>query len=372
MQRVPSAEGSYPTTSNSKAVASIMPAVQPPGKVLVSGANGFIAVWVVLLFLQKGYSVRGTVRSKAKGEYLSTLFAEYGDKFELSVVQDITNPGAFDEIVKGVDAIAHTASPFHFNADDPNELIGPAVNGTVGILESAIKNGTNVKRVIVLSSCASVSNISDRGELNEDNWNTSNPKEVEEKGREASQAAKYRASKTLAERAAWKFVEERKPSWDLVVLNPPFVFGPVLHEVPDPDSLNTSAKLFYDYVVKGTHTAEQLASVQMSWVDVRDLALAHVRAVEVEEAGGHRFILTSGSVVWQDWFDEAHNLIKSGKIPEGLIPPKAPAGTPGAGEKVKHQQWYSAAKAEKILGIQFKDRQTTAVDSILDYRGRGW
>ena len=60
------------------------------GKVLVTGANGFIAVWVVKKLLEKGYAVRGTVRSEAKGEHLKKLFAEYGDKFELVVVPDIT------------------------------------------------------------------------------------------------------------------------------------------------------------------------------------------------------------------------------------------------------------------------------------------
>lgn len=99
-----------------------MPAVLPPAKVLVSGANGFIAVWVVKQLLARGYSVRGTVRSESKTEHLRKVFKTEVDtgKFELTVVPDITVPGAFDEAVKGVDAIEHTASPFHFQADDPN------------------------------------------------------------------------------------------------------------------------------------------------------------------------------------------------------------------------------------------------------------
>jgi nucleoside-diphosphate-sugar epimerase len=117
-----------------------MPTVSPPAKVLVSGANGFIAVWVIQTLLEKGYAVRGTVRSLEKGKYLKTLFEKYSDKFELVVVADITKvsgfclpisasitayhqEGAFDEAVKGVDAIEHTASPFHFNADDPEGYI---------------------------------------------------------------------------------------------------------------------------------------------------------------------------------------------------------------------------------------------------------
>ena len=67
-----------------------MPAVTAPAKVLVSGANGYIAMWVVRTLLEKGYSVRGTVRSSAKGAYLSNYFRSYGDKFELAIVDDIT------------------------------------------------------------------------------------------------------------------------------------------------------------------------------------------------------------------------------------------------------------------------------------------
>ncbi|KAG6855973.1 hypothetical protein H0H87_008871 [Tephrocybe sp. NHM501043] len=125
-----------------------MPTISTGDKILVSGANGFIAIWVVRRFLEKGYTVRGTVRSADKGKYLEKYFKSYGDKFEIVVVEDITKEGAFDEAVKGVDAIAHTASPFYLTAASVNELIGPAVNGTVGILKSAVKNGQGVKRIV--------------------------------------------------------------------------------------------------------------------------------------------------------------------------------------------------------------------------------
>ncbi|KAJ7186271.1 hypothetical protein GGX14DRAFT_409254 [Mycena pura] len=105
--------------------------------------------------------------------------------------------GAFDEAVKGVDAIEHIASPCHFHADDPAELLEPAIRGTVGILESARKYGTAVKRVVVTSSCAAVMTVSDQPQF---------LSEVEEKGRAASAEAKYNTSKILAERAAWDFV----------------------------------------------------------------------------------------------------------------------------------------------------------------------
>lgn len=104
-----------------------MPAVPPPARVLVTGANGYIAVWVVKTLLDRGYSVRGTVRSESKTEHLRKIFKSEIDsgKLELIIVEDITVPGAFDDAVKDVDAIEHTASPFHFKADDPNGESSP-------------------------------------------------------------------------------------------------------------------------------------------------------------------------------------------------------------------------------------------------------
>jgi nucleoside-diphosphate-sugar epimerase len=74
-----------------------MPTVQPGSKVLVSGANGFIAMWVVRTLLEKGYAVRGTVRSQEKGQHLTDTFKKYGEKFELIVVQDITAVRIFNQ-----------------------------------------------------------------------------------------------------------------------------------------------------------------------------------------------------------------------------------------------------------------------------------
>jgi nucleoside-diphosphate-sugar epimerase len=99
-----------------------MVAISPPAKILVTGANGYLATWATKKYLEAGYSVRGTVRSLSKCAFLNDKFACYGDRFELVVVEDITKDGAFDESVKGVDAITHIASPFHFNSTNPDGM----------------------------------------------------------------------------------------------------------------------------------------------------------------------------------------------------------------------------------------------------------
>src|SRR5260370_30778208 len=99
-----------------------MVAISAPAKVLVTGANGYLAIWVVKKYLEAGYSVRGTVRSLSKSAFLNDKFSHYGDRLELVVVEDITKDGAFDEAVKGVDANAHTASPFHHNITNAHAM----------------------------------------------------------------------------------------------------------------------------------------------------------------------------------------------------------------------------------------------------------
>ncbi|KAJ7662730.1 D-lactaldehyde dehydrogenase [Mycena polygramma] len=334
-----------------------MPAITS-GKVLVSGANGYVAVWVVRALLENGFSVRGAVRSADKGTHLKKLFAPHGDKFELAVVPDITQEGAFDEAVKGVDAIEHTASPFHHKADDPAELLEPAIQGTVGILQSAMKCGTSVKRVVVTSSTAAVMNTSNTPQvLSELDWNDQAVQEVEKKGREASNPYKYQASKTLAERAAWEFAKKHagEITWDLSVMNPPLVLGPILHAVSSPSDLNTSCLAMYN-----AFTKPDGAAGGGNWVDVRDLALAHVRALQKEAAGGERIIVGAGVFKWQDWLDAAPPSTKYQK------------GKPGAGKDAEHLLRYVNDKSKRILGMEYRSMEDTAKATVADWESRGW
>ncbi|KAL4253690.1 NAD(P)-binding domain superfamily protein [Abortiporus biennis] len=342
-----------------------MPSVTS-GKILVTGANGYIALWVVKSLLEKGFSVRGTVRSEAKVNHLKETFKSFGDKFEVVVVEDITKDGAFDEAVKGIDAIEHTASPFHFNAVDPQELIVPAVGGTVSVLQSALKYGTDVKRVIVLSSCAAVLEpLTTPKTFNEENWNNLSIQEVEEKGKDALNSNKYRASKTLAEKAAWKFVDEHKGElkWDLVTLNPPFVFGPTLHEVGSASSLNTSALDWYESVLEQTGKDDNaLATGGSCYIDVRDLALAHVYALEKEAAAGNRFIISAGTFKWQDFVNAARKYTTGVSAGNQSYKP----------EDAVHLIKYDTSKAEKVLGMTYVSLEETTKAILDDFKEKGW
>ncbi|KAI0807632.1 NAD(P)-binding protein [Fomes fomentarius] len=342
-----------------------MPAVNS-GKVLVTGANGYVAMWIVKALLDQGFAVRGTVRAEEKAAHLRSLFKSFGDKFEIVIVEDITKDGAFDDAVKGIDVIAHTASPFHFKADDPAELIGPAVHGTTGILLSVLKHGSSVKRVVITSSCASVqlTQSTDPRIFSEEDWNEACIAEVKEKGRDASAPIKYYASKTLAERAAWEFYEQKKSevAWDLVVVNPAYVYGPFIHEVDRPENLNESVGGWYDTVVKGKKDNDTLANLGACYVDVRDFALAHALAVTKPEAAGNRILISARPFKWQDFVMVAHRLY-----------PQLPAGnTAYDPAKATHYIQYMPDKQQRLLGVPFRTLEETTKDTLEDFKARGW
>ncbi|KAH9918248.1 NAD(P)-binding protein [Epithele typhae] len=339
-----------------------MPAIAS-GKVLVTGANGYVAVWIVKSLLDAGYAVRGVVRSEKKGVHLQKIFKPFGDNFEIAIVPDITDETAFGPLLEDVDAVLHTASPVDMTVIEPDDFIVPAVQGTTSVLKATATHGTRVRRVIVLSSTAAILHESATPmTFDESSWNDQAVAETTARGRDAPAIVKYRASKTLAERAAWKLQEDASArgdiQWDLVTLNPPFVFGPVLHEVDKPENLNFSAKLWYDNVVGGASGND----TSTNFVDVRDVAQAHVLALQKPEAGGNRFIIANGPFKWQDFVSAAHRL--SEKIPPGNIS-YDPA-------KAEHHVRYENAKSVSVLGMKYRSVDELTSAALDDFKGRGW
>lgn len=345
-----------------------MPAVDPGSKILVSGANGFIAVWIVRVLLERGYSVRGTVRSESKAGYLRKMFSSYGDKHEVVVVEDIGKEGAFDDAVNGVSAILHTASPCAINPDE--DITIPAVKGTTSILQSALKYGSNVRRVVVTGSCSSVitPGISKPNGYTEEDWNEVSVQEVNEKGRQANPMHVYRASKILAEKSVWGFVEKNKSSlkWDATVITPPYVLGPPIQELSSPEQLNASISEYYKAVMKTDVDVDFLTKTRLSWVDVRDISLAHVLALEKEAAGDQRILVSAGSFLWQDWVLCANAL--NPPIYENL----SKGNTDYNPETSEPVCQYNSAKADKILGIKYKPMEETTKDLLEEFKRRGW
>ncbi|CCM01888.1 uncharacterized protein FIBRA_03959 [Fibroporia radiculosa] len=341
-----------------------MPAVCS-GKILVTGANGYVATWIVRMLLGQGFTVRGTVRSEAKAVSLREEFTQDSDRLEIVVVEDMTKAGAFDEVVDGIDAIMHTASPLHYNAMEPSEIIVPAVLGTTRVLESALAHGNLVKRIVITSSCASVMQVQDTPRVfSESDWNDAALAEVEEKGVLATQQTKYRASKILAERAAWEFTKENKDniSWDLVVLNPPYVFGPPIGRTATLESLSESLRDWYRNIFQGGKTPEELPVVGQCWIDVRDLADAHILAMNKQEAGGERIVVYGGPFKWQDWVNAARGCGAAVPLGDKSYDPA----------KAAHYVLYDTSRAARLLDIKYRTIMECTRDTIEDFKGRGW
>ncbi|KAM7201165.1 hypothetical protein V8F20_004911 [Naviculisporaceae sp. PSN 640] len=275
-------------------------------KVLLTGGSGFIAAHILSQLLKHPSqpTVITTVRSQSKADpILSTYASEVSSgRLIVSLVPDISSPTAFDAIVKEsspLDIVIHTASPFHFQINDPKvDLVDPAVNGTTGILNAIAKldnedHRKSVKRVVITSSFAAIldeQKIADPNTVfSEKSWN---PVTLEEIHR--SSATAYRASKTLAEKAAWEFVgnETKKNGavFDLVTINPPMVFGPVIHDLGEKKlaGINTSNQRVVDLLQGKWKDAIPDAGPGMLFVDVRDVAAAHVKAAFDEGAGGEK------------------------------------------------------------------------------------
>ncbi|KAI0759550.1 D-lactaldehyde dehydrogenase [Trametes elegans] len=346
-----------------------MPVISPPATVLVTGANGYIGLWVVHELLRRGYTVHGVVRSPSKSQSLTeSLVRQYPDaanRYKGVVVPDITVPGAFDEALKGVDAIIHTASPLpNESIADPKEYIEPAVKGTLSILESALKS--NIKRVVITSSVVAVSSRDDPPRVyTEDDWNSSAVKTVEERGEHADILTKYDASKTLAEQAVWKFVEDHKSEirFEVTTVLPAFVFGPVADEtLPSPAALPGTPSHFYQQLFQAPLPAERTPKY-LNFVDVRDVTDLHIRSLEVEGAAGQRIIASSQATTWDDWLLAGQQL--------NLLP-GLPKPGPNA-ETGEHKTIiYSNEKAKRIFGIKLRTVPETLKDVIEDHKKRGW
>lgn len=276
-----------------------------------------------------------------------------------------------------MDGILHLASPLPSPSPAPQATIRPAVDGTLGILKSALKNGKHVKRIGITSSSGSVAATAPLAFLGtpttftEADRNDAAINAVQ--GGSANPLVVYAASKTLAEKAAWEFHNTHKPAWDITTLNPPLVYGPTLLPVNTPADIGGTQSIWYGTVIAaGEKDKDQLGEKNgYAWVDVRDVAEAHVRSLEKGEAGGERIIVSSGSYIWQEWFNAANAASQSPDLAslQDHLPKGSPELTSG---EVTHFVKFDNAKSRRVLGLKYRAKEDTARDILEDARERGW
>jgi nucleoside-diphosphate-sugar epimerase len=247
-------------------------------KVLVTGATGFIAGHCVQELLTHGYAVRGTVRDLATADvaHLRALAAGTGGSLEL-VEARLDADAGWAEAVDGCAYVWHLASPNPPRAPkDADELIRPAVDGTLRVLRAAAASGT-VRRVVLTSSIDAIRHGHPESDLvrTEADWSN------------VDRAAPYPKSKVHAERAAWDFVRER--DLELVAVHPGLVLGPLQRA-----ERTTSLEAIRVLLARETPAVPRLG---FAVVDARDVAAAHRLAMQIPEAAGNRYIL-AGEHMW--------------------------------------------------------------------------
>lgn len=249
--------------------------------VLVTGATGYVAGWLVKELLDAGITVHAAVRDpdrKDKVAHLQEIAA--GSPGTLRFFRaDLLEEGSYAEAMAGCAIVFHTASPFTTSVKDPQrELIEPAAKGTRNVLETVARTAS-VKRVVVTSSCAAIYTDAidclkaPGGKLTEKVWNTTASLDYQP----------YSYSKTLAEQEAWK-IARAQDRFKLVTVNPSLVIGPALNARPTSESFNIVRQMGDGTMKRGA------PKLGLGVVDVRDLARAHMEAGFREEAEGRHII----------------------------------------------------------------------------------
>ncbi|KAK6931497.1 NAD-dependent epimerase/dehydratase [Dillenia turbinata] len=250
----------------------------------VTGGTGFIASYLVKSLLEKAHTVRTTVRNPDDMEKVGFLWEMSGAKERLKVMKaDLMLEGSFDEAIRGVDGVFHTASPVIVPYDDNATLIDPCIKGTLNVLRSCSK-ASSVRRVVLTSSCSSLRyryDVQQVSPLNESHW--SDPDYCKK------YSLWYAYAKTVAEREAWRVAKET--GIDLVVVNPSFVVGPLLQPQP------TSTLLLILAIVKGLKG--EFPNTTVGFVHIDDVVAAHLLAMEESKASG-RLICSSSVAHWSE------------------------------------------------------------------------
>ncbi len=330
--------------------------------IAVTGVTGFIAAHAVAELLSRGYAVRGTARNPA--QLPQTKLPALPGYDRLAVVEaDLLSHDGFREAFAGCAAVLHMASPYSLEARDAlKELVEPAVKGTLNVLKAAAAT-PSVKRVVVTSSMAAVTDEPDGRVLTEADWNT----------KSSLTRNPYYFAKAEAERSAWAFMEREKPAFDLVVINPFLVVGPSLTP-----GLNTSNQIIVEAL-----TGVFPAIMELTWgmVDVRDVALAHVLAVETPAAAG-RYLCAAESVTMRRLIEmlkplaQAHDKLPTRAIDFWLGSAIgrwfAFTQPPGAASYMKthlgRTPRFDTSKIQRDLGLKYRDIGATIAETVADLR----
>ena len=254
--------------------------------VLVTGGTGFIGLHCLQQLLDKGYKVRTTIRSESRKQEVMEAMKKHSSNCENLefFIADLLSDDGWKEAVEGSKYVLHVASPF-FLGEPENEdvFIKPAVEGTLRVLKACAD--ADVQKVVLTSSFAAVGygHSREKEVYTEEDWSSVD-----------GEISPYAKSKTLAEKAAWEFVEslEESKKFELTVINPVAVTGPMLTN--DIGSSND----FLLKLISGSMPA--CPKIHMGYIDVRDVAKAHIFSMTEEKTNGERIIVSENEMFFAE------------------------------------------------------------------------
>ena len=271
-------------------------------KVLVTGATGYIGLHCIHQLLNQGYAVNGSVRSPERKDEIFEALKDHNTPTEnLSIFTfDLNDDEGWDQGMDGCDYLLHVASPIALENHNEDFFVKPAVAGVQRAMKFAKKH--NVKKVVLTSSVAAIfETIESKSYYDESDWSDSDSPTI----------SHYAKSKTLAEKTAWEFVENENHPFELTVINPALVIGPSLS-----GDLGESNKAI---VMVATGKMPVAVPLQFGYVDVRDVAAAHILAMQNPASNGERFALAEKDL----WYKDVAKVLKSNgfdKAPTFAVP----------------------------------------------------
>ncbi len=275
-------------------------------QVAVTGASGYIALHIIAELLDAGYRVRGTLRDMSRADSIRSALDRHTETSNLEfVAADLMSDTGWDEAMAGCRYVHHVASPLPIvEPKNHDDLIRPAREGALRALAAASRAG--VERVVMTSSVAAIGyGHEGKTRFTEDDWSEAGPA-----------IGAYASSKTLAERAAWDFVADLPAdrSFELVMINPSLVLGPLI----DPDG-SASVEVVRKLLAREVPGCPKLS---LSLVDVRDVAVAHIKAMTVPGAAGNRYICNTEARWMADIAEQLNRELGPGgrPVPTRVLP----------------------------------------------------
>lgn len=318
-------------------------------KVLLTGISGYIAMHCAKELLKRDYHINATVRNLDKVEDIKNALSALSlDVNKIQFFQaDLLSDDNWEDAMADCEYVMHVASPYPLNQPkDESVLIKPAVEGTERVVSLAIKN--NVKKIVLTSSVVAVSVGHTKKEYSEEDWSFAD-----------KPIAAYAKSKTLAEKKAWELIKKADTDTKLTVINPSGVIGPSL------TSEISSTQLIIAGLMNGKIPVN--LPIHIGYVDVRDVASAHIKALENPNSDGERIILSNTEL----WHKDVSKILKEGgykapwltvSVPVAKFLANVVPALKGAKRFLGKDMVKNSTKAEDILGISYIDIKKSILD----------